>query len=54
MFDRAQATSRLDSTLVYVTRMLALAADEYDLPLVKMLAERRDELLDDRLALCGK
>lgn len=53
MFSQEQVTANIDSALVSVTRALAQAADEYNLPFVKMLAERRDELLDSRLELHG-
>lgn len=54
MFSVEQVTANLDRALVSVTRALGQAADEYSLPMVKMLAERRDELLDSRLALRGR
>lgn len=53
MFSQEQVTANLDRALIEVTRGLAQAADEYNLPMVKMLAERRDELLDSRLELHG-
>ena len=53
MFNQEQVTANIDIALVNVTRMLAQAVDEYDLPRVKRLSEWRDELLDNRSALHG-
>lgn len=54
MLSQEQVTANLDGALVNVTRMLGQAVDEYDLPRVKRLSERRDELLDNRLAPYGR
>ena len=53
MFNAEQVTANLDSAMVTVTRELRQSVDDYDLPAVKHLSERRDELLDTRLALWG-
>jgi hypothetical protein len=53
MFDQEQVTANLDNELIRLTRMLAEAVDAYDLPRVKRLSERRDEVLDNRSALHG-
>ena len=53
MFDQAQVTANLDRELENVTRLLAEAVEAYALPAVKHYSERRDQLLDNRLALWG-
>jgi len=53
MFDQDQVTANLDNALIDLTRKLAEAVDAYDLPRVKWLSKRRDEVLDNRSALHG-
>ena len=53
MFDQGQVTANLDAELVRLSRKLVEAVDAYDLPEVKRLSERRDEVLDNRSALHG-